>query len=230
MKSRRVDARALECIASTRVLSKIRKLGERRRSARLVSAYRPGHQPLGFAGKGIGKGYLPGRIEDQEVGCRTLSGCTPERTVLDIRMMLRIVVMQAVCGDRHLERGTQFQLKRRAVRRHEAGRDIGTKQQRGQHDDGRNAKASATKRPFAHTRKLSDARGALIVSRTARIWLTPGGQRGRDRARRPARVEQSPLAVARNTGQNFQASPPKNPRRGPYCGAKTPTPLPLLIS
>ncbi len=30
--------------------------------------------------------------------------------------------------------------------------------------------------------------------------------------------------------QNSFATPPKNPRRGPYCGAPTPTPVPVRIS
>lgn len=30
--------------------------------------------------------------------------------------------------------------------------------------------------------------------------------------------------------QNSLATPPKNPRRGPYCGAPTPTPVPVRIS
>jgi hypothetical protein len=66
-------------------------------------------------------------------------------------MMLRIVVVHMVRRDGHLERGTEFQLKRRAVGRHEANGNIGTKQQRGQHDDGRNVKASAIKKSVAHT-------------------------------------------------------------------------------
>ncbi|MGC1521356.1 MAG: hypothetical protein WA803_07435 [Steroidobacteraceae bacterium] len=60
-----------------------------------------------------------------------------------IRMMLRIVVVLMVHRDGHPERGTEFQLKRRAVGGHEANGNIGTKQQRGQYDDGRNAKDSA---------------------------------------------------------------------------------------
>jgi hypothetical protein len=71
---------------------------------------------------------------------------------LKIRMMPRIVVVQMVCRDGHPEGGTEFQLKRRAAAgRHEADGDIGTKQQRGQHDDGRHVKASGIKRPVAHT-------------------------------------------------------------------------------
>ena len=95
---------------------------------------------------------MSGRIEDQEVGNRSLSGRTPEGTILKIRMMPRIVVVQMVCRDGHPEGGTEFQLKRRAAAgRHEADGDIGTKQQRGQHDDSRHVKASGIKRPVAHT-------------------------------------------------------------------------------
>lgn len=126
-KSRRVDAHALECIASTRALSDERKLGEGGRSARLVRPERPGHQPLGFGGKSFKKGYSPWRVEDYEVGNRPLSGRTPEGTVLAIRMMLRIVVVHMVCWDGHPERGAEFQLERRAAGRHEADGDIGTK-------------------------------------------------------------------------------------------------------
>lgn len=66
-------------------------------------------------------------------------------------MMPRIVVVQMVGGNGHPERGTELDLKRRAAGRHEADRDIGTEQQRGQHDDGRHAKASGIERPVAHT-------------------------------------------------------------------------------
>lgn len=44
-----------------------------------------------------------------------------------------------------------------------------------------------------------------------------------------ARLDQSPGLMPELTCQNFHASPPKKPRRGPYCGAKTPTPVPLRI-
>ena len=66
-------------------------------------------------------------------------------------MMPRIVVVQMVCRDGHPERGTEFEPKRRAAGRHEADGDIGTKQQRGQHDDSRHVKATGIKRPVAHT-------------------------------------------------------------------------------
>ena len=66
-------------------------------------------------------------------------------------MLLRIVVVQMVCSDGHPERGTEFQPKRRAARWHEAHGDIGTEQQRGQHDDRRHAKASGIEGPVAHT-------------------------------------------------------------------------------
>jgi hypothetical protein len=79
--------------------------------------------------KGFEKGYLSGRIDDQKAGNRSLSGRTPEGTILEIRMMLRIVVVQMLCRDGHPERGAEFQLKRRAAGRHEADGDIGTKQQ-----------------------------------------------------------------------------------------------------
>jgi hypothetical protein len=55
---------------------------------------------------------------------------------LQIRMMLRIVVVQMVCRDRYPERGTEFHLKRRAARRHEADGHVGTKQQRDQQQAG----------------------------------------------------------------------------------------------
>jgi hypothetical protein len=48
---------------------------------------------------------------------------------LEIRMMLRIVMMQMLCRDGNPECGAEFQLERRAAGRHEANGDIGTKQQ-----------------------------------------------------------------------------------------------------
>ena len=94
---------------------------------------------------------MSGRIEDHEVENRSLSRRTPEGTILETRMMPRIVVVQMVCRDGHPERGTEFEPKRRAAGRHEADGDIGTKQQRGQHDDSRHVKATGIKRPVAHT-------------------------------------------------------------------------------
>jgi hypothetical protein len=44
-------------------------------------------------------------------------------------MMLRIVVVQMVGRDGHPERGTEFQLKRRTARWHEADGHVGAKQQ-----------------------------------------------------------------------------------------------------
>jgi hypothetical protein len=72
---------------------------------------------------------LSGRIEDQEVGNRSLSGRSPEGTILEIRRMPRIMMMQMVCSDGHPERGTELQQKRRTARRHEADGHVGTKQQ-----------------------------------------------------------------------------------------------------
>jgi hypothetical protein len=51
-------------------------------------------------------------------------------------MMPRIVVVHMVCRDGHPERGAELQLKRRAAGRHEADRDIGTKQQSDQQQAG----------------------------------------------------------------------------------------------
>lgn len=96
-------------------------------------------------------GYLPRRIEDREGGNRTLNGRTPEGTILQIRMMLRTVMMQMVRRGRQPERGTQLHLKRGAAGRHEADGYVGTKQQRGQHDDGRKSRAAVSKGPVAHT-------------------------------------------------------------------------------
>ncbi len=87
-------------------------------------------------------------------------------------MMLRIVVVQMVCMDRHPERGTEFQPKRRTAGWHEADGDIGTKQQRGQHDDGRHAKASGIEKPVAHTSWVQRCQGMLIVLGTTHIRLT----------------------------------------------------------
>lgn len=65
-------------------------------------------------------------------------------------MMLRIMVVQRMRRDGHSERGTQFHPKRRAAGGHETNGDIGTKQQRGQHDDGRYMKP-ALKTPCTHS-------------------------------------------------------------------------------
>ena len=94
---------------------------------------------------------MPGRIEGQEVRHRSLSGRTSEGTVLLIRMMPRIVVVLMGRRVGYSVRGTEFQLKRRAVGGHETDGDIGTKQQRAQHDEGRNAKAPAIEKSVAHT-------------------------------------------------------------------------------
>ena len=77
--------------------------------------------------------------------------------------MLRIVVVQMVCRDGHPERGTEFQLKRRAAGRHEPDGDIGTKQQRGQHDDSCHVEASGIKRPVVHAPRDQRCQMLLIV-------------------------------------------------------------------
>jgi len=72
------------------------------------------------------------RIEGNDVSNRTCGGCAAKRAILEMRVRSRIVMGMVRKALRRVCPGAWFQQKRRTGRRHEADRDIGTKQQRRQ--------------------------------------------------------------------------------------------------
>ena len=111
------------------------QLGERRRSARLVSVQRSGKRPCRIGRNVCGGGYLSRGLKPDEVGNGPEGRRTAEGTILEIRLTLRMVVM-AVVGKRAAVRRAELHEERAAVRGHESQGDIGAKQKRGQQYDG----------------------------------------------------------------------------------------------
>jgi hypothetical protein len=104
-------------------------LGEGRGTAGLMSAWEIYAQSQGLErDEGLRNDGRRGRKGD-DMSNRTRRRRAAERAVLEVRMRSRMV-MPGMRGHRHLiGRGTQLQQKRRAVGRHEADRNIGSKQQ-----------------------------------------------------------------------------------------------------
>ena len=84
------------------------------------------------------RGYLARRFKRDELGNRPMRWGTAERTVLEIGVSLRVVMVLMLMMRRHgagIGR-TQFQQERRAARGHVSHGNIRMKQQRGQQQDG----------------------------------------------------------------------------------------------
>src|ERR1700722_9003721 len=94
-----------------------------------MSAWKIYAQPQGFeCDQGL-RNDGRRRFKGDDVGNRSRAGSAAEWAVLEMTVRSRMV-MPRMLGHRHLVgRGTQFQQKRRAARRHEANRYIGAKQQ-----------------------------------------------------------------------------------------------------
>ena len=91
--------------------------------------------PERFDRKGDRRGDLPGRFKDNELRNGAGGGRTAERAVIEMGMGSRVmVVMRRHLHGRRVR--TQFQQKGRAARRHEADRDVGSKQEYRQQDAG----------------------------------------------------------------------------------------------
>ena len=104
-------------------------LSERWGTARLVSAWEIYAQPQGCeCDEGLRKDGRR-RFKGDDLRNRSRGGSAAEWAVLKMTVGSRMV-MPRMRGHRHwIGRGTQFQQKRRAARRHEANRYIGAKQQ-----------------------------------------------------------------------------------------------------
>jgi hypothetical protein len=98
-----------------------------------VGALRALIQTRSFEGQDLQGRRGPGSLESNVMRNRPGARNAAKRTKFEIRVGSRVVM----CMGRHARhgRGTQLQRKRYAVRRHEAGRDIGTKQKQGQQQD-----------------------------------------------------------------------------------------------
>ena len=111
-------------------------LSERRGTARLMSAWEIYAQSQGFeCDEGLRNNGRRG-FKGDDVRNRSRGGSAAEWAVLEMTVRSRMV-MPGVRGHRHwVGRGTQFQQKRRAARRHEANRYIRAKQQGDQQQAG----------------------------------------------------------------------------------------------
>jgi hypothetical protein len=120
-------------------------LGESWGTARLMSAWETDAQSQGFeCDEGLREDGRR-RFKGDDVRNRSRGGSAAEWAVLEMTVRSRMV-MPRVRGHRHLiGRGTQFQQKRRAARRHEANRYIGAKQQGDQQQAGEYVASSGIK-------------------------------------------------------------------------------------
>jgi hypothetical protein len=115
-----------------------------------MSARRLDSQPHGRCGQSDRRSYLPGGFEGDQVGNRSQGRRAAERTVLEIRLALRMVVMPMVRGSAAGVGRTELHQERGAARGHEPDRDIGTKNQRGQQYDGQYVGSPCVIRPRFH--------------------------------------------------------------------------------
>ncbi len=102
-----------------------------------MSAKQPNSRPGRLRGNFYKGGYSPSGFKPDEVGYGSRGRSAPEGTVLEIRLTLRMVVMNMVRSSVPGVGGTELHQERGATRGHEPNRDIGTKDERGQQYDGR---------------------------------------------------------------------------------------------
>ena len=122
---------------------------------------------------------MPRWFKYYEMGNGSLGRCTAEGAILKICMPLRMVMMQMLCGEGLSECRTEFHQKRRTAGRHKPDGDIGTKNQRGQQNDGQHIGSPTMKMPGSHTRGGNNARGSYIAP--VEIHLAREGNAGIDR-------------------------------------------------
>jgi hypothetical protein len=125
------------------------RLGERGRSARLVSVQQPGTRACWIGGNICRGGYRSRGLKSDEVGNGSQGGRTAEGTILEIRLTLRMVVMAMVRRSAAV-RWAEFHEERAAARGHESHRDIRTKQKRGQQYAGQHIASPRVTEPSLH--------------------------------------------------------------------------------
>lgn len=91
-----------------------------------------GTDPLRLCEGGYEGGNPPRGFKGDEMSCGSLSGRTAEGTILEVRMTLRMVVMQMLCAQRPVICRAKLHQKRRTAGGHEPDGDIGTKSEGGQ--------------------------------------------------------------------------------------------------
>jgi hypothetical protein len=129
----------------------------------LVSAERPSTQPPWRGGNRYQGGYRSRGFKYDEVGNGTQSRHTAERTVLEIRLTLRMMMIPLVGRSAARVSRTEFHQERGATRGHEPHWDIGTKDQRGQQYDGQHIGSPGVTEPSLHGWGRHHARVSAIV-------------------------------------------------------------------
>jgi hypothetical protein len=107
----------------------ILNLGERRGTARLVSAWDLYAEAQRFERVEGLRNDGRRRRKGDDVSNRTGRGSTAKRAVLEMSVRSRVVVPMMRGHLRLVSGGTHFQQERRTARRHEADRHVGTKQE-----------------------------------------------------------------------------------------------------
>jgi hypothetical protein len=107
----------------------ILNLGERRGTARLVSAWELYAEAQRFERDEGLRNDGRWRRKGDDVSNRTGGGSTAKRAVLEMSVRSRVVVPRMRGHLRLVSSGTHFQQERRTARRHEADRHVGTKQE-----------------------------------------------------------------------------------------------------
>jgi hypothetical protein len=143
--------------------------GERGRSAWLVSVERPSTRPHRFGGNICGEGHRSRGLESDEVGNRSESGRTAERTILEIRLTRRMMVM-AVMRRSAAVRRTEFHQERAAARGHESRGYICAKQQRGQQYAGQHIASPSFREPSLHNSGAPPCQSHRHCSSAAGKW------------------------------------------------------------
>jgi len=122
-------------------------LGERRRTARLMSAWESYAEVRGFENDEGARNDGRQGFKGNNVSNRTGGRSAAKGAVVKMSVELGVVMMMR----RHREcRGTQLQQERRAARRHEACRNVRSEQQHRQQDAAQQALPPMVKHMLAH--------------------------------------------------------------------------------
>jgi hypothetical protein len=114
-----------------------------------------GAEPLpvcssGFGGNIYRRGYEFRRFKRDELRERPRGRRTAKRTILKIRVTLRVMMVPMMGSDVTGVRRTELHLERSTTRRHEAHRDVCAKQKHGQQNDGQRFETPNVMEPGSH--------------------------------------------------------------------------------
>ena len=120
-----------------------------------MDAKNPSTRTPSLGGNGYGGGYSPGGFKNDEVGNGAQGGHTAERTVLEIRLTRRVMVMTVVGRSAGSVSRAELHQERGAARGHEPDWDIGTKDERGQQYNGQHIGSPSVTEPSLHDWRTS---------------------------------------------------------------------------